>query len=201
MSEDLRLSSPSALRNRGPITEVLRNILPESGTVLEIASGSGEHVTSFAASFPALTWQPSDLSVQARTSISQWIEAEAVANVLPPLDLDAASGIWPVDHADAIMAINMIHISPWRTTEGLLKGAGRCLPLGGLLFLYGPFRREGHPFAQSNIDFDTSLRARDPAWGIRRLEDVASLAGQSGLILTSVIEMPANNLSVVFRRQ
>jgi cyclopropane fatty-acyl-phospholipid synthase-like methyltransferase len=200
MSEDLRLSSPSALRNRGPIAEVLRNILPESGTILEIASGSGEHVTSFAASFPALTWQPSDPSVQARTSISQWIEAEAVANVLPPLDLDAASGTWPVDRADAIIAINMIHISPWQATEGLLRGAGRCLPAGGLLFLYGPFRREGHPFAQTNLDFDASLRARDPAWGIRRLEDVANLAGQSGLILTSVIEMPANNLSVVFRR-
>jgi hypothetical protein len=123
-----------------------------------------------------------------------------VANVLPPLDLDAASSTWPVDRADAIITINMIHISPWQATEGLLRGAGRCLPAGGLFFLYGPFRREGHPFAQTNLDFDASLRARDPAWGIRRLEDVANLAGQSGLILTSVIEMPANNLSVVFRR-
>ena len=201
MSEDLRQSSPSALRNRGPIAEVLRHVLPESGTVLEIASGSGEHVTSFAALFPALIWQPSDPSIEARLSTSQWSEAKSVTNVLPPLDLDAASGSWPVDRADAIITINMIHISPWQATEGLLKGAGRLLPSGGPLFLYGPFRRDGHPFARSNLDFDTSLRTRNPAWGIRRLEEVASLAGQSGLTLASVIEMPANNLSIVFRRQ
>lgn len=200
-SPDQRLSSPSALRNRGPISEVLRTVLPESGTVLEIASGSGEHITHFAALLPALSWQPSDPSAEARASILQWSEAEGVANVLPPLDLDAAGETWPVDRADAMIAINMVHISPWQATLGLLKGAGRLLPAGGALFLYGPYRRQGQPFAQSNEAFDASLRARNPAWGIRLLEDVAGAAGQSGLVMTATVEMPANNLSVVFRRQ
>lgn len=200
-SPDQRLSSPSALRNRGPISDVLRTVLPESGTVLEIASGSGEHVTHFAALLPKLTWQPSDPSAEARTSILQWSEAESLANVLPPLDLDAASDTWPVESADAIIAINMVHISPWEATLGLVRGAGRLLPQGGALFLYGPYRRRGHPFEPSNAQFDASLRARDPAWGIRQLEDVAAAASQSGLDLASVVEMPANNLSVIFRRK
>lgn len=200
-SPDQRLSSPSALRNRGPISEVLRTVLPESGTVLEIASGSGEHITHFATQFPALSWQPSDPSAEARGSILQWSQAEGVTNVLPPLDLDAASEVWPVGHADAMIAINMVHISPWLATLGLLKGAGRLLPAGGALFLYGPYRRQWQPFAQSNEAFDASLRARNPAWGIRLLEDVAGAAEQSGLVMTATVEMPANNLSVVFRRQ
>ena len=200
-SPDQRLSSPSALRNRGPISEVLRTVLPESGTVLEIASGSGEHITHFATLFPALSWQPSDPSADARASILEWSEAEGLPNVLPPLDLDAASEAWPVDRADAMIAINMVHISPWLATLGLLKGAGRLLPAGGALFLYGPYRRQGQPFAQSNEAFDASLRARNPAWGIRLLEDVAGAAEQAGLVMTATVEMPANNLSVVFRRQ
>lgn len=200
-SPDQRLSSPSALRNRGPISDVLRTVLPETGTVLEIASGSGEHITHFAALFPVLTWQPSDPSAEARGSILQWSEAEGLANVLPPLDLDAAHDTWPIDRADAIIAINMVHISPWQATLGLLKGAGQLLPAGGALFLYGPYRRQGQPFAQSNEAFDASLRARNPAWGIRQLEDVAGAAEQSGLLMTTTVEMPANNLSVIFRRQ
>jgi len=200
-SPDQRLSSPSALRNRGPISDVLRTVLPETGTVLEIASGSGEHITHFAALFPVLTWQPSDPSAEARGSILQWSEAEGLANVLPPLDLDAAHDTWPIDRADAIIAINMVHISPWQATLGLLKGAGQLLPAGGALFLYGPYRRQGQPFAQSNEAFDASLRARNPAWGIRQLEDVAGAAEQAGLVMTATVEMPANNLSVVFRRQ
>ena len=200
-SPDQRLSSPSALRNRGPISDVLRTVLPETGTVLEIASGSGEHITHFAAQFPALTWQPSDPSAEARDSILQWSEAEGLANVLPPLDLDAAHDTWPIDRADAIIAINMVHISPWQATLGLLKGAGQLLPAGGALFLYGPYRRQGQPFAESNEAFDASLRARNPAWGIRQLEDVAGAAEQSGLVMTTTVERPANNLSVVFRRQ
>jgi SAM-dependent methyltransferase len=200
-SQDQRLSSPAALRNRGPIFRVLRELLPESGTVLEIASGSGEHIVHFAGLIPALTWQPSDPSPQARASIQQLSGREGVTNVLPPLDLDAASDIWPVESADAMIAINMVHISPWPATQGLLRGAGRILPAGGVLFLYGPYRREGHPLVQSNLDFDAYLRARDPAWGIRQLEDVAGTAEQSGLILNSVVEMPANNLSVAFRRK
>jgi cyclopropane fatty-acyl-phospholipid synthase-like methyltransferase len=200
-SPDQRLSSPSALRNRGPISDVLRTVLSESGTVLEIASGSGEHITHFAARFPALTWQPSDPSAEARGSILEWSEAEGVTNVLPPLDLDAASDTWPIDRADAIIAINMVHISPWSATLGLLKGAGRLLPAGGTLFLYGPYQRQGQPLVPSNAAFDASLRARNPAWGIRLLEDVADAAEQSGLVLTATVEMPANNLSVLFRRK
>jgi hypothetical protein len=200
-SPDQRLSSPSALRNRGPISDVLRTVLSESGTVLEIASGSGEHITHFAARFPALTWQPSDPSAEARGSILEWSEAEGVTNVLPPLDLDAASDTWPIDRADAIIAINMVHISPWLATLGLLKGAGRLLPAGGTLFLYGPYQRQGQPLVPSNAAFDASLRARNPAWGIRLLEDVADAAEQSGLVLTATVEMPANNLSVLFRRK
>lgn len=200
-SPDQRLSSPSALRNRGPISDVLRTVLPESGTVLEIASGSGEHITHFATLFPALSWQPSDPSPEARGSILQWSEAEGLANVLPPLDLDAAGETWPVENADAVIAINMVHISPWQATLGLLKGAGRLLPQGGTLLLYGPYQRQGQPFAPSNEAFDASLRARNPAWGIRLLENVADAAEQAGLALTATVEMPANNLSVVFRRQ
>jgi SAM-dependent methyltransferase len=199
-SKDPRLSSPAALRNRGPISDVLLDILPESGTVLEIASGSGEHIIQFAGLFPALFWQPSDPSPQARASILEWSKAEDVANVLPPLNIDAASEDWPVERADAMIAINMVHISPWSATQGLLKRAGRLLPAGGVLFLYGPYLRDGYPLVQSNADFDSDLRARNPAWGIRRLEDLEQTGERSGLVIASVVEMPANNLGVTFRR-
>ena len=199
--QDPRLSSPAALRNRGPIADLLRPLLPESGTVLELASGSGEHVIHFASLFPQLVWQPSDPSPEARASIEQWVESESLTNVLPPLDIDASSETWPLKRADAMIAINMVHISPWPATQGLLAGAGRLLPAGAPLILYGPYRREGQPLVPSNVEFDASLRARNPAWGIRLLEDVASLAEQSGLSLTSATELPANNLGVVFTRQ
>lgn len=200
-SQDAKLSSPSALRNRDPISDLLREVLPASGTVLEIASGSGEHVIHFAELFPDLVWQPSDPSPEARASIKAWVKAEALTNVLPPLDLDASSESWPVARAEAMIAINMIHISPWPATQGLLKRAGQLLPAGGPLILYGPYRRQGQPLVASNVEFDASLRARNPEWGIRLLEDVAGLAAQSGLALTSVTEMPANNLGVVFTRE
>ncbi|MEM5472228.1 DUF938 domain-containing protein [Hoeflea sp. AS60] len=200
-SQDQKLSSPAALRNRGPIADVLADILPGTGKVLEIASGSGEHVIHFASLFPSLVWQPSDPSTDARASIEEWTKAEALSNVLPPLDIDASSETWPIARADAMIAINMVHISPWPATQGLLKGAGELLDTGGVLMLYGPYRRQGQPLAPSNVDFDTSLSARNPAWGIRLLEDVARTAEQSGLSLTSVVEMPANNLCVVFTRQ
>ena len=199
--QDHKLTSPSALRNRGPIADLLRPVLPESGTVLELASGSGEHVIHFASLFPQLVWQPSDPSPEARASIEQWVESEGLTNVLPPLDIDASSETWPLKRADAMITINMVHISPWPATQGLLAGAGRLLPAGAPLILYGPYRREGQPLVPSNVEFDASLRARNPAWGIRLLEDVASLAEQSGLSLTSVTELPANNLGVVFTRQ
>ncbi|MEM5491805.1 DUF938 domain-containing protein [Hoeflea sp. AS16] len=200
-SQDAKLSSPSALRNRGPIAELLRHVLPDSGTVLEIASGSGEHVIHFARLFPNLVWQPSDPSPEARASVQDWVKSESLANVLPPLDVDASAETWPIAAADAMIAINMVHISPWPATQGLLGGAGKLLPSGGVLVLYGPYRRRGQPLVPSNADFDTSLRARNPEWGIRLLEDVESLAKKSGLTLTSVTEMPANNLGVVFTRQ
>ena len=200
-SQDQKLTSPSALRNRGPIADLLRDVLPKTGNVLEIASGSGEHVIHFANLFPKLVWQPSDPSPEARASIQQWVESEALTNVLPPLDIDASGQSWPVGRADAMIAINMVHISPWPAAQGLLAGAGKLLPTGGTLILYGPYRRQGQPLVPSNVEFDASLRARNPEWGIRLLEDVASLAGESGLALTSVTEMPANNLGVVFTRQ
>ncbi|AKH99981.1 Protein of unknown function (DUF938) [Hoeflea sp. IMCC20628] len=199
--QDPRLSSPSALRNRDPIADLLRHVLPDSGTVLELASGSGEHVIHFARLFPNLIWQPSDPSPEARASIEHWAKTDVMPNVLTPLDIDAAAEIWPVERADAMIAINMVHISPWPATQGLLTSAGQLLPVGGVLVLYGPYRRQGQPLVPSNVEFDASLRARNPAWGIRLLEDVESVAGQSGMALTSVTEMPANNLGVVFTRQ
>ena len=200
-SQDARLSSPAALRNRDPIADLLRDVLPQKGTVLELASGSGEHVIHFANLFPGLVWQPSDPSPEARASIEDWVKTHSVINVLPPLEIDASQESWQIDRADAMIAINMVHISPWPATQGLMKGAGTLLPSGAPLILYGPYRREGQPLVQSNIEFHASLRARNPAWGIRLLEDVTDLAEQNGLTLTSVTEMPANNLCVVFTRQ
>ncbi|SOE08798.1 uncharacterized protein DUF938 [Hoeflea halophila] len=200
-SQDPRFSSPSALRNREPIADLLAHVLPANGTVLEIASGSGEHVIHFARRFPNLKWQPSDPAPDARASVDAWVTAEKLSNVLRPLDLDATSETWPISQADAMIAINMIHISPWPATRGLLRHAGQLLPGGGSLVLYGPYRREGQPLVASNAEFDASLRARNPEWGIRQLEEIASLANQSGLSLTSVTELPANNLGVVFTRQ
>ena len=198
---DARLSSPAALRNRDPILDVLKSVLPDSGTVLEIASGSGEHIVHFAAALPGLTWQPSDPSDAARASIAAWLTAERPANILPPLDVDASANDWPVAAADAVLAINMVHISPWAATLGLLAGASRLLPAGGPLFLYGPYRRGAEPMAASNIAFDADLKARNPEWGIRDLAVVAAAADTLGLSLDRVVEMPANNLSVVFVRR
>lgn len=198
---DARLSSPAALRNRDPILDVLKSVLPDSGTVLEIASGSGEHIVHFAAALPGLTWQPSDPSDAARASIAAWLTAERPANILPPLDVDASANDWPVAAADAVLAINMVHISPWAATLGLLAGASRLLPAGRPLFLYGPYRRGAEPMAASNIAFDADLKARNPEWGIRDLAVVAAAADTLGLSLDRVVEMPANNLSVVFVRR
>lgn len=196
----MRLKAPATARNRDPILAVLRDVLPENGLVLEVASGTGEHAVHFAAALPALDWQPSDPDAASRASIAAWTAASGLANVCPPLMLDAASGEWPIDHADAIVCINMIHISPWAATEGLMAGAGRLLPEGGVLYLYGPYRRPGHPTAPSNEAFDADLRSRNPLWGLRDLDDVTALAARHGLEPVQVREMPANNLSVVFRR-
>ena len=198
--DDPRAHAPATLRNREPILAVLREVLPASGTVLEVASGTGEHAVWFAPHFPQLIWQPTDYEATSLHSIAAWTEAEGAGNVAAPLQLDASSADWPVERADAIVCVNMIHIAPWEATEGLMAGAGRILPSGAPLFLYGPYRREGEPLAPSNAEFDASLNARDPRWGLRLLEDVAGLAEEHGLTLDRVVEMPANNLSVVFRR-
>lgn len=198
-SPDLRRIAPAAARNRDPILDVLRNALPPSGVVLELASGSGEHIVHFARALPHLQWRPSDPSPEARASIAAWTAAEGLDNVAPPLALDAA-GDWPVGHADAIVCINMIHISPWAATEGLMRGAGAILPAGGLLYLYGPYRRAGVALEPSNEAFDADLRARDPEWGLRDLDDVSACAAGHGLRVEAVLPMPANNLSVLLRR-
>ncbi len=197
---DARLISPAVFRNRLAILKVLQAALPPIGSVLEIASGSGEHITYFAGRLPALDWQPSDPSPAARASIAAWTAAERLANVRPPLELDASARPWPVSAVDAILAINMIHISPWAATQGLLQEAGRLLPQGGLLYLYGPFLQAGVPLAPSNVAFDADLRDRNLAWGLRDLAAIAAEAALSGLMLETVLPMPANNLSVIVRR-
>lgn len=201
MDQDARRSAPATQRNRDPILDVLRPLLPETGLALEVASGTGEHVIHFARAFPFLRWQPSDPTPDARASIAAWTEANGLMNVLPPLDLDAAAEAWPIARADAVLCINMIHISPWHATEGLMRGAGRLLSAGQPLYLYGPYRRAGHPLAPSNAEFDADLKHRDPRWGLRELDDVTALAEASGLALADVIEMPANNLSVIYRKR
>ena len=197
---DHRRSAPHVARNAGPIAEVLREVLPARGLVLEVASGTGEHVLHFAREFPKLLWQPSDPEAAALRSIEAWRAESGLFNLLPALPLDARAADWPVPEADAILCINMVHISPRAATTGLLRGAGRLLAAGGPLCLYGPWRRAGVETAPSNEAFDESLRARDPEWGLRSLEDVVAEAGANGLGLDGFVAMPANNLSVVLRK-
>lgn len=197
---DFRLSSPAVARNRDPILAILRDVLPDRGEVLEIASGTGEHVAYFAAQLPGLDWQPTDPSDDALTSITAWRDTGCWPNLLVPLRLDAEDDVWPVDHAAAIVCINMIHISPWEATQGLMRGAERLLPSGAPMVLYGPYHQAGVPLAPSNAAFDASLKARDPRWGLRDLETVLALARAHGLRCEEVTAMPANNLTVVLRR-
>lgn len=201
MTEDQRRYAPATARNREPILDVLRRHLPAKGFVLEVASGTGEHITFFALSCgTGLVFQPTDPDPAARTSIDAWTAALGAKNVRPAIELDAASAIWPVAAADAVLAINMVHISPWAATEGLVRGAARILPAGGLLYLYGPYRRGGRHTAPSNEAFDADLRSRNPAWGVRDVEAVAELARAAGFDSPIIEQMPANNLSVVLRR-
>ncbi len=195
----MRRHAPATERNREPIAAVLREVLPASGTLLEVASGTGEHAAFFAARFPDLLWQPSDPDPEALASIRAWRDEAGLANLAEPVRLDAAAEDWPVARADAILCVNMVHISPWAATVGLMRGAGRRLAAGAPLILYGPYRRAGVPTAPSNEAFDRSLKSRDPQWGLRELEVVAAEAALSGLRLDRVVEMPANNLTVVFR--
>jgi hypothetical protein len=187
-------------RNTGPIIEVLREVLPGKGLVLEVASGSGQQSVALARAFPTLLWQPSDPDEEALASIAAWRDEARLFNLLPPVWLDASAAGWPIASAEAILCINMGHISPWAATLGLLAGAGRVLPAGGPLYLYGPYLQDGVPTEPSNEAFDASLRSRNPDWGLRNLEDVVAEAAQHRLALERVMPMPANNLSVIFRR-
>ena len=198
---NLRQRSPSAERNRQPILDVLRHALPASGLVLEIASGTGQHVTHFAAALPALEWQPSDPDAEARASIAAWTAHAGLANVRAPLALDVRRLPWGVDAVDAIVCINMIHISPWAASEALFAGAARVVRDGGVLYLYGPYKRNGAHTAPSNAAFDLQLQSRDPQWGVRDMEAVVELAAASGFEAEEPVAMPANNFSLVLRKR
>jgi SAM-dependent methyltransferase len=194
------IAAPSPERNKAPILEVLRRVLPLRGLVLEVASGTGQHAAHFAAALPGLRWQPSDPDPAMHASIAAWTAATGVANVLPPLALDVRSSPWPVERADAVVCINMIHIAPWAAAMHLIAGAARILGPAAPLVLYGPYRRGGRHTAPSNEAFDADLRRRNPEWGVRELEAVAELGARSGFAMQEAVEMPANNLTVVFHR-
>jgi SAM-dependent methyltransferase len=200
----VRRQSPSAERNRDPILQVLRRVLPPAGTVLEIASGTGQHAIHFAAALPGIRWQPSDTDADARDSVEAWRREASLPNLAVPLMLDVHQAPWPLPVGAtplaAMVCINMIHISPWTATQALFEGARQHLAPDGVLYLYGPYKRDGRHTAPSNAAFDTQLRTNDPRWGIRDLADVEALAGTMGFVLAEIVEMPANNLSVVFRR-
>ena len=196
----MKRHAPATARNRQPILDVLRSRLPAEGVVLEIASGSGEHIVYFAAALPGLVFQPSDPSAEARASIDDWVQTEGLGNVREALALDAAGEVWPIERADAVLCCNMIHIAPWEAAVGLISGAARLLAEGGTLYLYGPYRRDGRHTAPSNEAFDRDLRQRNPAWGVRDLETVAALAAAQGFTSPEIIDMPANNLSLLFKR-
>jgi len=193
--------SPAVARNRDPILSVLRRHLPAQGTVLEIAAGTGEHAAYFAPHFPHLTWQPTDVDADALASIEAHRAAAKAPNLRAPIALDVMAPAWPIERADAVLSINMIHISPWTAAQGLMTGAAKLLAAGGVLYLYGPFKENGVHTAPSNDAFDASLRARDPRWGVRDVGDVRDLAKSHGFDFVERVAMPANNLSLVFRRR
>jgi Protein of unknown function (DUF938) len=195
---EARRSAPAALRNREPIGDVLREWLPESGTVLEVASGTGEHAVYFAERFPGLDWQPSDTHPDALASIAAWWNQAALLNLLEPVVVDASRADWPIDRAHAVLNINMAHISPWSASLGLIEGAARLLPTGGPLILYGPWLKDDIETVASNMAFDADLKRRDPAWGLRRVEDFADAAAVAGFVLAETRQMPANNLMLLF---
>ncbi len=192
--------APAAARNRDPILAVLKDVLPARGVVLEIASGSGEHAVHFAQALPEIIWQPSDADAAALASIRAYRDAYGASNLLPPLRIDSRDPPWPVEKVDAVLSINMIHIAPWNACEGLFLGASQVLRPKGKLILYGPFNIDGAFTAQSNEAVDASLKARDASWGIRDLADVDACATRNGLRRVSTVEMPANNMTVVFSR-
>lgn len=190
--------APATERNSTAIMDVLRQVLPTKGDVLEIASGTGQHVVFFAPIFPSLRWHPTDVDDVSLDSIEAWLDDAGTPNIASPQRLDVTSEAWPLARADAIVCCNMIHIAPWSACLGLFAGAGRVLPKDGVLFLYGPFLQTGAETAQSNLDFNTSLKSRNPEWGIRSLDKVTKVAEANGLQLKRIVTMPANNLSLVF---
>jgi|TARA_B110000027_G_C16025682_1_gene258428 hypothetical protein len=202
---DVRLDYPATGRNQEVILDVLKEALPKSGAVLEVASGSGQHITYFAQQIPQLKWQPSDIEAAARASIDAWRNEMGVTEAVhTPIDLDASVDIWSLGHIkdlNAIMSINMIHISAWEACLGLLKNASRVLPAGGVLYLYGPFKVGGFHIAPSNAEFDLSLQSQNPSWGVRNLDDVAEEALKQNFQLMKTIRMPANNFSVIFHKK
>lgn len=196
--------APAAERNTRPILDVLKQHLPEQGRVLEIASGTGQHAVAFARAFPNIEWVPSDPDISARESIAAWAEEARLPNLQPPREIDVTRPGWPKGAGgpfDVILAINLVHISPWAATLGLLKGAGRLLTPGGILYLYGAYRREGEHTSESNIRFEEWLKAQSPEYGVRDMADVEQEANAHGLALADVIEMPANNFSLIFRKE
>jgi SAM-dependent methyltransferase len=195
-----RRNAPAALRNRDAILAVLARVLPASGVVLEIASGTGQHAVHCAAALPGIVWQPSDPDAGARASIEAWRAHEALPNLKTPLAVDVCANDWGIESAAAIVCINMIHIAPWEAGQALFEGAGRLLTTGGVLYLYGPYRRNGAHTAPSNEAFDAQLRASDPRWGVRNMEAVEALGKAAGFVLEEVVPMPANNFSLVFRK-
>lgn len=198
--DNVRRSAPAAQRNREPIADVLADWLPPSGRVLEIASGTGEHARFFAERFPSLEWQPSDMDPDALASIAAWRAEADLPNLHSPIAIDASAADWPIDRADAVLSINMVHISPWQAALGLLDGAARILPPDGRLILYGPWLVEDVPAAPSNLAFDADLRRRDPSWGLRRVGDFVAAATKRGLGLAETRAMPANNMMLLLRR-
>jgi SAM-dependent methyltransferase len=207
---DERLASPVFHRNFEPMLAVLQRVLTgRRGHVLEIGSGTGEYAVGFAEAMPALSWWPSDPNAQHLKSIEAWRRFSELANVEPPLSLDVTAADWPLGGEAqppqrglaAVVSMNVIHIAPWAVCEGILRVAGQCLEHGGLLVLYGPYKRDGAHTAESNATFDAALRRENPEWGVRDLDEVAKAAEAHGLRLAEIVEMPANNLTVIFRRQ
>lgn len=197
---DRRRHAPATARNTDPISDVLREWMPRAGTVLEIASGSGEHALAFARAFPHLRWQPSDAEDASLASIEAWRGDAALANLAPPVRIDVMQADWPVARADAVVAINLVHISPWAASLGLLDGAARLLASGAPLILYGPWIERGIETAPSNLAFDADLRQRNPDWGLREVERFSGEAQARGFALAERRAMPANNLMLLLRR-
>jgi Protein of unknown function (DUF938) len=198
---DGRIVSPSAERNKGPIAEILMRVLPAQGEVLEVSSGTGQHVLHFAQAMPHIRWQPTERDADSLKSIASWLGQTSALNVNAPLRLDVHDASWPAHDVAAVVCINMIHIGPLSAAEALLRGAGNVIAPRGILFLYGPYRRQGRHTSPSNEAFDEQLKARNPEWGVRNLEDVVHLASTVGLELEQTHDMPANNLAVVFRKR